>query len=91
MLINTMQHNGFPDFQITIQDQIAEGDRVVSRWNATGTHKGEFQGIALTGKKVNITATTIVRISNGKIVEGWPNMDSLGMMVQLGVVPPPQK
>ncbi len=87
----SLQRNAFPDFQITVQDQIAEGDRVASRWTATGTHKGEFQGIAPTGKKVNITATTIVRISNGKIVEGWSNMDALGMMVQLGVIPPPKK
>ncbi len=57
----------------------------------TGTHKGEFQGIAPTGKKVEITVSVMGRFANGKFVESWVNMDALGMMVQLGIVPPPQK
>jgi predicted ester cyclase len=83
--------NGFPDLKATIEDQIAEGDILASRQTITGTHKGEFQGIAPTGKKVEITVTVMGRIANGKMVESWVNMDALGMMVQLGVVPPPQK
>ncbi len=82
--------NGFPDLKITIQDQIAEGDMVSSRQTFTGTHKGEFQGIAPTGKKVEITVSVMGRFANGKFVESWVNMDALGMMVQLGVVPPPK-
>ena len=83
--------NSFPDIKMTIEDLIAEGDMVVARQTATGTHKGEFQGIAPTEKEVTITATVITRVVNGKFVESWTNMDSLGLMVQLGVVPPPQK
>ncbi len=82
--------SAFPDLNLSIQDQIAEGDMVSSRQIFTGTHKGEFQGIAPTGKKVEITVTVVGRFANGKYVESWVNMDALGMMVQLGVVPPPK-
>ncbi len=82
--------NGFPDLKITIEDQIAEGDMVAIRQTTTGTHTGEFQGIAPTGKKVEITVSVMGRFANGKFVESWVNMDALGMMVQLGVVPPPK-
>jgi steroid delta-isomerase-like uncharacterized protein len=83
--------NAFPDLKITNEDMIAEGDMVVSRQTVTGTHKGEFQGIAPTGKKITVTSILIVRIVNGKIVETWMNMDSLGFMQQLGIIPPPSK
>lgn len=82
--------NAFPDLKITIQEQIAEGDKVVERQVATGTQKGEFAGIPPTGKKGTITAIIISRIAGGKIVEGWSNMDELGLMQQLGVVPLPK-
>ncbi len=85
------QRNAFPDLNITIQDQVAEGDMVATRWTLAGTHKGNLRDIAPTGKKVTVSGSTIVRISNSKIAEGWTNMDALGMMQQLGVVPLPQK
>jgi len=77
----------FPDVQLTINDQVAEGDKVVSRWTATGTHKGELMGIAPTGKRVTVTGCNIDQYLTGKVVEGWASYDMLGMLQQLGVVP----
>jgi steroid delta-isomerase-like uncharacterized protein len=77
----------FPDLQLRIEDQIAEGDRVVSRWIATGTHKGDLFGIAPTGKQATIEGVTIDRFSGAKIAESWDMWDALGLMQQLGVVP----
>jgi steroid delta-isomerase-like uncharacterized protein len=78
----------FPDFHSTIEDMVAEGDKVVTRWKATGTHQGEFRGIAPTGNRIEVTGIGIFRFSaEGKVVESWDNMDQLGMMQQLGVVP----
>ena len=68
---------------------IAEGDKVVARVRWTGTHQGEFQGIAPTGKQVTLRAITIYRIAGRKIVEVWEEADILGMMQQLGVIPSP--
>jgi steroid delta-isomerase-like uncharacterized protein len=84
-----MLREAFPDFQCLVESQIAEGDRVVTRWTARGTHKGEFQGIPPTGTRITTTGIDIVRIANGKIVEGWTNADVLGLLVQLGAVPAP--
>ena len=81
--------SAFPDFAPTLEDQIAEGDKVGNRLVFRGTHKGDFQGIPPTGKQVAVTATTIERVVGGKIVEHWMEFDGLGMMQQLGVVPPP--
>ena len=80
---------GFPDFHGTIEDQIAEGDKVVTRWRMRGTHRGEFRGIATTGMEVAVTGIGIFRFSDGKVVESWDNFDQLGMMRQLGVIPAP--
>jgi steroid delta-isomerase-like uncharacterized protein len=77
----------FPDLTVTVEDQIAEGDKVVTRWTARGTHQGIFQGIAPTGKQGTITGITIDRVANGKVVECWTNADDLGLMRLLGVVP----
>jgi steroid delta-isomerase-like uncharacterized protein len=77
----------FPDFEVTVDDQIAEGDRVVTRWTARGTHRGEFHGIPPTGRRGAITGITIDRIANGKVVECWTNADDLGLLRLLGVVP----
>ncbi len=85
----TMSRTALPDFHTTIEDMIAEGDKVVQRFTAHGTHKGDFMGIPPTGKQVTVTGIAIDRIAGGKIVENWANMDMLGVMVQLGVVPPP--
>jgi steroid delta-isomerase-like uncharacterized protein len=82
-----MLYRAFPDIHFTIEDQIAEGDRVVTHWTAEGTHQGEFKGIPATGKQFRITAIDIDRIVNGKVVECWTNMDELGLLQQLGIVP----
>jgi len=79
----------FPDVHITIEDQLAEGDKVVTRWTARGTHKGDLMGIAPTGKQVTVTGINIGRVEGGKFVEGWFNIDDLGLLQQLGVVPMP--
>ncbi|MEZ4573293.1 MAG: ester cyclase [Thermomicrobiales bacterium] len=79
----------FPDLHFMIDDHIAEGDRVVTRWSAQGTHKGTFQGIPPTGKQVTLTGIDIDRIAGGKIVECWMNLDELGLLQQLGVIPEP--
>jgi steroid delta-isomerase-like uncharacterized protein len=80
----------FSDTDLAIEDQIAEGDRVVTRWSATDTHVGEFMGVPATGKRVKTTAITIYRFEGGKAVEGWTEYNSLEQMQQLGVVPPPE-
>jgi len=77
----------FPDLRITIDEQIAENDRVVARWTARGTHTGDLWGIAGTGKDITVTGTSVDRISGGRIIESWSNWDTLGLMQQLGVVP----
>ena len=82
----TVYRSAFPDVKFTIEDQVAEGDKVVMRYTITGTHKGEFQGIAPTGKSIQITGMAIHRIANGKIVEIWANWDALGLLQQLGAV-----
>lgn len=74
----------FPDLKCIVQDQVAEGDKVVTRWIAKGTHRGELEGIGPTGKSTCITGITIDRYANGKVVESWINWDSMGLMQQLG-------
>lgn len=78
----------FPDAYFTIEDQIAEKDKVATRWSFTATHKGELAGIAPTGLSVAVTGTTISRFSNGKLAETWDVFDALGMWQKLGIVPP---
>lgn len=82
-----MYRSAFPDMKSTVDDMIAEGDKVVTRWSATGTHKGDLMGIAHTGKKVKMTGMVINRLVKGKVVEDWEEFDQLGMMQQLGVAP----
>jgi steroid delta-isomerase-like uncharacterized protein len=84
-----MLRGAFPDIHFTIEDQITEGDRVVTRWVARATHKGAFQGIPPTGNQGVVTGITIYRVANGKFVEGWTNLDALGMQQQLGILPAP--
>jgi steroid delta-isomerase-like uncharacterized protein len=80
----------FPDFHSTIEDQIAERNKVATRWTMRGTHQGEFRGVAPTGNRITVTGIGIFRFSEeGKVVESWDNFDQLGMMQQLGVVPTP--
>jgi predicted ester cyclase len=75
------------DIRITINDQVAEGDKVVTRWTETGTLTGALMGIAPTGKRGTMTGITIDRYQSGKLVEQWQNADQLGMFQQLGLVP----
>lgn len=84
-------HSAFPDEETTFEDQIAEGDKVVSRMSSRATHTGEFQGIPPTGKRITVTGIFIDRVANGKIVERWGQVDMLGVMQQLGVVTQPEQ
>ena len=79
--------SAFPDARFTIQDAIAEGDRVASRYTFQGTHQGELMGIPPTGKQVTVTGIIINRIAGGQSVEGWLNFDALGLLQQLGAIP----
>lgn len=87
----TELRHAFPDIHFTIRDQVAEGDKVVTYWTAEGTHKGSFKGIPATGKKFSINAIDIDRFENGKVAECWSNMDELGLLQQLGVLPEAEK
>jgi steroid delta-isomerase-like uncharacterized protein len=77
----------FSDLQITVEDQLADGDKVVTRWKAVGTQDGDLAGLPASGRSSTVTGITIDRIEGGKIVESWGNWDTLGMMQQLGAVP----
>ncbi len=85
----TLFHAAFPDFQVTNDDIIAEGDRVTLRWTPRGTHQAELAGIPPTGKRVTITGIDILRIADGKVAERWAEDNSLDLMQQLGVIPVP--
>lgn len=78
---------GMPDFVMEVHDLIAEGDIVVIRWSATGTHAGDFSGFPATGRVVTLYAMSIVRLKDGRIVEGWQESDRLGMAQALGIMP----
>ena len=78
---------GFPDEQVTIEDLIAEGDKVVKQWSSKATHTGNFMGIPPTNKKTNMRGITIYRIVEGKVKECVWSYDAYGFMVQLGVIP----
>ena len=80
---------GFPDFHITIEDMLTDGDKVIVRQTHTGTHQGEFAGIAPTGKLIETTEISILRIADGKIREVWVNVDQLTMLRQIGALPDP--
>ncbi len=79
----------FPDLQYTVEQLIAEGDLVVTRWTLRGTHLGEFMGIPATAKSINVTGMQVERIINQKITEHWRQSDDLGLMQQLGILPVP--
>jgi steroid delta-isomerase-like uncharacterized protein len=85
----SIYRTAFPDLSATIDLQVAEGDRVVTRWTSTGTNKGSLMGMPPTGKRMTITGTTIDRFVSGKIGETWNTFDQVGMMQQLGVIPMP--
>jgi steroid delta-isomerase-like uncharacterized protein len=79
----------FPDLQTLIEDEIAEGDRVVQRQRTTGTHQGEFIGMPATGQCFDMASIWIFRLADGKIVEIWGQIDQVTMLQQLGVIPAP--
>lgn len=78
---------GFPDLKLVVEDVIEEGDKVVVRWRASGTHTADLFGIPPTGKSMNVPGISVLRLENGKIVEDWVAEDSLGLMKQIGVIP----
>ena len=75
-----INRRAFPDLEITVEDQIAEGDRVATRWRASMTHQGELMGAPPSGKRTTITGITIDRFEDGEIVEAWRKMDTLGLL-----------
>ena len=83
----SMYFTAFPDSRFTIEDLIAEGDTVVVRYTARGIHQGNLMAIPATGKQASVTAIGIFRIADGIAVEEWVNMDDLGLLQQLGVIP----
>jgi predicted ester cyclase len=80
----------FSDVVHTVEDQLAEGDLVVSRISAVGTHTGEFLGIPPTGRRVTMGGIAIHRIHDGRLVEHWAQVDALGLLQQLGAIPAPE-
>ena len=85
--IVSMFRSGMPDIRLTIDDEIYTGDRVVHRWTLVGTDTGGMMGMPPSGKQLTFTGTTIVRMQDGMIVERWANVDELGLLQQLGMVP----
>ena len=79
--------NSFPDMHITIEDTVAEGDKVVVRATIQGTHLGDGIGVPVTGRRIHIAGIFIIRLVNGKFVEAWNSWDQLGMLRQIGAVP----
>ena len=80
----------FPDLHFTVEDLVAEGDRVVWRFNSHATHLGVLMGIPPTGKQALVTGIVIFRLAESRIAEAWVNIDALGMLQQIGVIPAPE-
>ncbi len=89
--VTAMFRQAFPDSYFTVEDMVAEGDKVATRKTFHGTHLGEFMGMPPTGQQVSIGLIDIVRIVDGKVVEHWSRGDDLGMMQQLGIIPTPKQ
>ena len=83
----TARRVAFPDIRVTVEDQVAEGDKVSTRRTWRATHQGTYQGIAATGRSVSWTQISIVRFAEGRIVEDWPVADELSILQQLGAIP----
>lgn len=83
----SLYRSAFSDTRITVEDQIAEGDMVATRWVGRGTHDGEFMGVPPSGNHAEVAGITINRIEEGMIAESWTNYDVMGMMRQIGAVP----
>jgi steroid delta-isomerase-like uncharacterized protein len=80
-------HAAFPDLTFTVEKQVAEGDLVVTRWIARGTHQGEFMGVPPSGRRIEVSGMSMDRISGSRIVENWNNWEALEMMQQIGAIP----
>ena len=85
----SMFRSAFPDVHFSVEDQVAEGDKAVTRWRGSGTHQGNLMGLAPTGNRVSFVGITINRLEDGKVAEEWQIFDALGMMQQLGAIPSP--
>ena len=83
-------NSAFSDGNITVEDQVAEEDMVVTRWSATSINSGDFMGVPATGKRVTITGIDCHRIAGGQIMEGWGQADMMGLMQQIGAIPVPE-
>ena len=83
-----MFRTAFPDLHFTIEDQVAESEKIVTRYTVQGTHLGTLMGIPATGKQGTITGIDIYRIMDGQIEEAWSNWDTLGLLQRIGVIPP---
>lgn len=86
----TELYDAFPDITVNFQEMIEEDDMVAVRYTGTGTHKGEYGGIAPTGERIQLSGMRFCRLKEGKIAEVWGQRDDLGQLVQLGVVEPPE-
>ena len=89
MGVGLMFASAFPDLKVTVHEQVAEGDTVVTRMTFAGTHQHEFQGIPATGKRIDLEGYILDRFTEGKSVEHWAMFDVMTMMQQLGLVPAP--
>lgn len=89
--ILSMYVNAFPDFEITVEDVVAEDNAAMTRWTARGTHQGEFMDIPPTGKTAEMTGLTFNRVADGKVIEQRENADMMGLMQALGVGPGPEE
>jgi steroid delta-isomerase-like uncharacterized protein len=82
----SVYRSAFPDIEDTVEEIVAEADKVVVRWRSRGTHQGEFMGVAPTGRDVTFTGMRLFRIAENKIAESWVNIDERGLQEQLGAV-----
>ena len=79
-------HAAFPDLAVTVHDQVAEDDKVVTRWSATGTHNGDFVGVPASGRLITVTGIHIHRVRHGRLIEHWEELNLLGLLRQLGAL-----
>lgn len=88
-MVNSMFRAAFPDMRVVIEDELAEGNKVAARGYFTGTHTGDFMGIPPTGKTIHAKYIDIWTVEDGKLKDNWIQMDMMGLMQQLGVIPTP--
>jgi steroid delta-isomerase-like uncharacterized protein len=81
-------HAAFPDWRVRIEDMVVDGATAAVRWTGEVTHEGPFHGIPATGKRISVSGINLYRTQDGRIAQEWEQMDSLGMLAQLGALPP---